>query len=268
MAFFFQNVQEPIENLEYRIVNDDPSINSPSPGAGRFATTHWSVVLAAGQPESTDYQQALETLCRTYWFPLYAYLRRHGNDAHQAEDYTQAFLAFLLDKHGLRLADPKRGRFRSFLLTSLKNFLSNERARAGAQKRGGGRKILSLDIENAERLYALKPREELSPDKLFARSWALTVLDRTMDRLGAEATRTKKSELFEKLRICLTADKSSVPYGKMAVELNMSEGAVRVAAHRLRRRYRELLRDEIAQTVTSEDQIDEELRDLFAALAR
>jgi len=255
-------------NEGQRKMSDNPSIDSPSPGAGRFATTHWSVVLTAGQPESTGYRQALEALCQTYWFPLYAYLRRHGNDTHQSEDYTQAFLAFLLDKHGLRLADPKRGRFRSFLLTSLKNFLSNERARAAALKRGGDRKILSLDVENAERKYALKPREELSPDKLFARSWALTVLERTMDRLGAEATRTKKPELFEKLRVYLTADKGSVPFREMAAELNMSEGAVRVAAHRLRRRYREFLRDEIAQTVTTEDQIDQEIRDLFAALAR
>jgi RNA polymerase sigma-70 factor (ECF subfamily) len=249
-------------------MSDNPSIDSPLPGAGRFATTHWSVVLAAGQPESTGYRQALEVLCQTYWFPLYAYLRRHGNDAHQSEDYTQAFLAFLLDKHGLRLADPKRGRFRSFLLASLKNFLSNERARAAALKRGGGRKILSLDVENAERKYALKPREELSPEKLFARSWALTVLDRTMDRLGAEAAHAKKPELFEKLRVYLTADKNSAPFREMATELDMSEGAVRVAAHRMRRRYRELLRDEIAQTVTTEDQIDQEIHDLFAALAR
>ena len=225
-------------------------------------------MLAAGQPESTDYQQALEALCQTYWLPLYAYLRRQGNDAHQAEDKTQAFIAFLLDKHGLRLADPKRGRFRSFLLTSLKNFLSNERARAAAQKRGGGRKILSLDVENAERQYALRPREELSPEKLFARAWALTVLDRTMDRVRAEATTARKQKVFDRLKVYLTADKSSVPYGEMAGELNMSEGAIRVAAHRLRRRYRELLRDEIAQTVTTEDQIDDEIRDLFVALAR
>jgi RNA polymerase sigma factor (sigma-70 family) len=249
-------------------VNDDPSINSPSPGAGRFATTHWSVVLTAGRPESTDYQQALETLCRTYWFPLYVFLRRQGNDASQAEDYTQAFLAFLLEKQALGKADPKRGRFRSFLLASLKNFMANERARGQALKRGGGRKVLSLDIENAERRYALKPVDELSPEKLFARSWALTVLDRTMGRLQAEAAAAQKRKLFGALRVYLTADKGSVPYRRMAAELDMSEGAVRVAAHRLRRRYRELLRDEIAQTVTTEDQIDQEIRDLFAALAR
>jgi RNA polymerase sigma-70 factor (ECF subfamily) len=246
---------------------DDPSINPALPGAGRFATTHWSVILAAGQPESTSYKQALETLCRTYWFPLYVYLRRQGHDAHQAEDHTQAFLAFLLEKHGLRLADPKRGRFRSFLLTSLKNFLANQRARARAQKRGGGRKVLSLDIENAERQYALKRHDELSPEKLFARSWALTVLDRTMARLQAEAANKKKSKLFERLRAYLTAGENASPYGEIAAELKMSEGTVRVAAHRLRRRYRELLRDEIAQTVTTEDQIDQEIRDLFVALA-
>lgn len=225
-------------------------------------------MLAAGRPESTDYQRALETLCRTYWFPLYAYLRRQGNDADRSEDYTQAFLAFLLDKRGLRLADPGRGRFRSFLLTSLKNFLSNERARDVAKKRGGGRKILSLDVENAERRYALKPREELSPERLFARSWALTVLERTMDRLAAEASTADKQKLFERLKLHLTAGQDAVPYRQMATELGMNEGAIRVAAHRLRRRYRELLRDEIAQTVATEDQIDEEIRDLFAALAR
>jgi len=159
-SFVFLNVQGAIENLEYSIVNGDPSTNSPSPGAGRFATTHWSVVLAAGEPDSTRHRQALEALCRTYWFPLYVYLRRQGNDAGQAEDYTQAFLAFLLEKQALSKADPKRGRFRSFLLASLKNFLANERARAAALKRGGGRKVLSLDIENAERRYALKPVDE------------------------------------------------------------------------------------------------------------
>ncbi len=249
-------------------MSDSTSTNSPSPGAGRFATTHWSVVLAAGEPESTRHRQALETLCRTYWFPLYVFLRRQGNDANGAEDYTQAFLAFLLEKQALSKADPKRGRFRSFLLASLKNFLANERARAAALKRGGGRKVLSLDIENAERRYALKPVDEMSPEKLFARSWALTVLDRTMARLQAEAVAAQKQKLFDALRVYLTADQSSVPYSQMAAELSMSEGAVRVAAHRLRRRYRELLRDEIAQTVTTEDQIDQEIRDLFAALAR
>jgi RNA polymerase sigma factor (sigma-70 family) len=233
---------------------------------GRFATTHWSVVMAAGRPKSASYQQALETLCQTYWFPLYAYLRRHGYKSHEAQDYTQAFFTALLDKGGLGLADPKRGKFRSFLLASLKHFLSNERARARAKKRGGGRKILSLDFKNAENQYALEPRDELSPEKLFERSWALTVLDRTMAHLQAEAVTANKQKTFERLKSYLTADKGSAPYRDAAIELDMTEGAVRIAVHRLRKRYRELLRDEIAQTVTSDDQIDEEIRDLFTAL--
>ncbi|MBW7988641.1 MAG: sigma-70 family RNA polymerase sigma factor [Planctomycetes bacterium] len=171
-----------------------------------------------------------------------------------------------MDKGGLGLADPKRGKFRSFLLASLKHFLSNERARARAKKRGGGRKVLSLDFENAESQYALEPRDELSPEKLFERSWALTVLDRTMTRLQAEAIRTNKQKLFDFLKVHLTAEEGSVPYRDAAVELDMTEGAVRIAVHRLRKRYRELLRDEIAQTVTSDDQIDEEIRNLFTAL--
>ena len=247
-------------------MSDYTPTNSNLPGAGRFATTHWSVVMAAGRPKSASYQQALETLCKTYWFPLYAYLRRQGYDSHQAEDYTQAFFAGLLARGGLRLADPKRGKFRSFLLTSLKHFLSNERARARAKKRGGGRKVLSLDFQNAESQYALEPRDELSPEKLFERSWALTVLGRTMAHLQTEAANTNKKQQFERLKSYLTADKNSVPYRDAAEELDITEGAVRVAVHRLRKRYRELLRDEIAQTVTSDEQIDEEIRDLFVAL--
>jgi DNA-directed RNA polymerase specialized sigma24 family protein len=248
-------------------MSNDPAMNSVPSGAGRFATTHWSVVLSASRPESAHYHQALESLCRTYWFPLYAYLRRHGYDTHQAEDHTQAFLANLLAKRGLRLVEPKRGKFRSFLLAALKHFLANERARAGAQKRGGGRRVLSLDYRNAETQYALEPRDELSPEKLFERSWALTVLDRAMARLQAEAAASKKQPQFDRLKACLTAGKNAVAYHQIAAELKMTEGAVKVAVHRLRRRYRELLREEIAQTVATEDQIDEEIRHLFAALA-
>jgi RNA polymerase sigma factor (sigma-70 family) len=241
-------------------------VSSPR-GRSRFATTHWSVVLAAGSPESSGYQQALETLCRTYWFPLYAYLRRHGCDSHQAEEYTQAFFARILEKQNLRLADPERGKFRSFLLGTLKHFLADERDRARAQKRGGGRKALSIDLQEAESQYALEPADKLSPDKVFDKSWALTVLDRTMARLKAELASKNKQELFEHLKVHLTAEKGSVPYRSVAAELGMTEGSVRVAVHRLRRRYRKLLRDEIVQTVATEDQIDDEINDLFAALA-
>jgi RNA polymerase sigma factor (sigma-70 family) len=203
-----------------------------------------------------------------YWFPLYAYMRRHGYKIDEAEDYTQAFFARLLEKDGLRLADPKLGRFRSFLLTALKNFLVNERRRMRAQKRGGGRKARSLNLENAEGKYALEPVEQLSPEKLFDRSWALTVLGQAMDKLQAESASRNRQELFERLKVHLTAEKGSIPYRDVADQLGMTEGAVKVAVHRLRRRYRELLRDEIAQTVSTEDQIDQEIRDLFAALAR
>ena len=243
------------------------STNAAGSGAGRFATTHWSVVLSASQPDSTRYQQALESLCRIYWFPLYVYLRRHGFDAQKAEDHIQAFFACLLEKRGLRLADPKRGRFRSFLLVALKHFLANESARAQAQKRGGGRKILSLDIENAENQFIREPCDELSPEKLFERSWALAVLDRTMTRLQAEAVAAKKEKHFDCLKVYLTAEKNTILYNEVAAELKMTEGAVKVAVHRLRRRYRDILRDEIAQTVTTEEQINEEIRDLFTALA-
>jgi len=235
-------------------------------GAGRFATTHWSVVLQAGQPGAPGYQQALETLCRGYWFPLYAYLRRHGYDSHQAEDYTQAFFCKVLEKQVLRLADSKRGRFRSFLLATLKNFLADEHDRVRAQKRGGGRKLLSIDFNEAENQYTLEPADRLSPEKLFDKSWALTVLERTMACLKTELAGKNKKELFDHLKIYLTAEKGSIPYRDTAAELNMTEAAVRTAVHRLRRHYRKSLRDEIAQTVATEDQIDEEIDDLFAAL--
>lgn len=233
----------------------------------RFATTHWSVVLAAGKSSSPHQKQALETLCQGYWFPLYAYLRQRGYDTHQAEDSTQAFFTHILEKHGLQTADPKYGKFRSFLLIRLKYFLSDERDRSKAKKRGGGRKILSLGFQNAEDQYALEPADQLSPEKLFEKSWALTVLERTMDRLENEMAEKNKQKLFDHLKVYLTTEKDVIPYRNMAKKLKMAEGSVRVAVHRLRRRYRKLLRDEIAQTVAAEDQIDEEMGHLFAALA-
>ena len=241
--------------------------NSTPGGRSRFATTHWSVVLAAKKSSSPQHKQALETLCQSYWFPLYAYLRRRGYGAQSAEDYVQGFFAHILEKHDLNSADPKYGKFRSFLLIRLKSFLSDERARAQAKKRGGGRKILSLGFQDAENQYALEPIDELSPEMLFEKSWALTVLERTMDRLEAELAAKNKKKLFDHLKVYLTTEKDVIPYENMAAELEMTEGSVRVAVHRLRRRYRELLRDEIAQTVAAEDQIDEEMGYLYAALA-
>jgi len=233
----------------------------------RFATTQWSVVLAAGRSSSPQHKQALETLCRSYWFPLYAYLRRRGYETQQAEDHVQGFFAHILEKHDLSSADPEYGKFRSFLLIRLKSFVSDERARAKAKKRGGGRKIVSLGFQDAESQYALEPVDDLSPEMLFEKSWALTVLERTMDRLEAEFAAKNKQKLFDHLKIYLTTEKDVIPYENMAADLEMTEGSVRVAVHRLRRRYRELLRDEIAQTIATEDQIDEEMGYLFTALA-
>jgi RNA polymerase sigma factor (sigma-70 family) len=241
--------------------------NSNSTGRSRFATTHWSVISAAGKSSSPQQKQALETLCQSYWFPLYAYLRQRGYGTHQAEDLTQAFFAHILEKKDLQTADPKYGKFRSFLLVRLKYFLSDERDRAQAKKRGGGKKVLSLSIQNAEGQYALEPANQLSPEMLFEKSWALTVLERTMGRLEAEMADKNKQKLFDCLKVYLTTDKDVIPYQDMAAELKITEGSVRVAVHRLRRRYRKLLRDEIAQTVGGEDQIEEEMGFLFAALA-
>ncbi|MHC4626602.1 MAG: RNA polymerase sigma factor [Planctomycetota bacterium] len=241
--------------------------NTAAGGKPRFATTHWSVVLAAGKSSAPRQKQALEILCQSYWFPLYAYLRRRGYDRHQAEDLTQAFFARILEKKDLRTADPKCGKFRSFLLVRLKYFLSDQRDRARAKKRGGGRKVLSLNGENAEGQYSLEPATQLSPEMLFEKAWALTVLERTMGRLEDEMTNKNRKELFDHLKVYLTTDKDAIPYQNVATELSMTEGSVRVAVHRLRRQYRKLLRDEIAQTIADEDQIDEEMGSLFAALA-
>ncbi|MFC1781823.1 RNA polymerase sigma factor [Planctomycetota bacterium] len=232
----------------------------------RFATTHWSVVRAAGKSYSAQQREAIETLCKSYWYPLYAFLRRRGHDSHQAEDLTQAFFGHLLEKKELETADPQYGKFRSFLLVRLKGFLSDQRDRANALKRGGGKKIISLSVKTAEGQYELESEDRLSPEMLFEKSWALTVLDRTMDCLESEMASANKQRVFEHLKVYLTAGKDTTPYEDMATELDMTTAAVRVAVHRLRRRYRRLLRDEISQTVGDKYQIDEEMECLFAAL--
>jgi len=247
-------------------MSNNKQIGSPPAGDGRFATTHWSVVLAAGHSSAVQHRPALSSLCETYWFPLYAYLRRHGHDSHQAADYVQAFFTRLLEKDYLKKVKPEGGKFRSFLLTALKHFIANERAHDAAQKRGGGRAVLSLDFESAEDRYALDPADNLSPEKLFERSWALTVLKQTMERLEAELVSKGKQKLFHQLKAYIAAETNAVPYSEVAAKLEMTEGAVRVAVHRMRKRCRDLLRDEIAQTVSSEDEIDEEIQGLFTAL--
>lgn len=239
---------------------------------GRFTTTRWSVVLAAGaQPSAaagSAAREALAVLCQTYWYPLYAYVRRSGQHPEEARDLTQSFFVHLLEKHALGAADPQRGRFRSFLLTALKNYLANEWNRQRAEKRGGGRAVLPLsaDFDSAERLYGREPAETLTPERLFERRWALTLLDAVLADLQAQYVAGGRAKLFDHLKPYLTGDSHVQPQAQTAAELGISEGAVQVAVHRLRQRYRQLLRAHIEQTVESPAQVEEEIRDLFRAV--
>ena len=232
-----------------------------------FATTHWSVVLTAGCSDVPQARDALERLCQTYWYPLYAYVRRRGYSPADAEDLTQAFFAWLLERDWLGRADQQRGRFRSFLLTSISNFLANEWDKARAQKRGGGR-VVSLQRDEAEGRCAREPMDNLTPEQSFEWRWALALLEQVMNRLSAEFARDGKAELFDALKPCLLGERAAHPYAALASTLAMTEGSVKVVVHRLRQRYRQLLRDEIANTVTKPEEIEEEMRHLFAVLAR
>jgi RNA polymerase sigma-70 factor (ECF subfamily) len=235
-------------------------------GARRFATTRWSLVAVAGRGTSDEARQALATLCEVYWYPLYAYARQRLSSAHDAQDQTQAFFAELLEKDYIQAADPGRGRFRSFLLTAFKHFLSKQRERDNAQKRGGGSRLLSLDFQRGERRFSLEPVDPATPETTYERRWALTILEQALARLRQEFVETGKARLFEALKGALEGEGPQECYARIGLELGLSESAVKVAVHRLRRRYQELLRAEIAQTVASSDDIDEELRDLFAAV--
>jgi len=238
-----------------------------SAGPAVFVTTHWSVVLSAGNQGSAESEQALETLCRAYWYPLYAYVRRMGKSPQDGEDLTQAFFARLLEKGWIANANQQRGRFRSFLLASLKHFLANEWDKARAQKRGGRMKFVPLEAGTAETRYQREPADTTAPDKEYDRRWALTLLDTVLARLQREYADEGKAGLFEHLKATLGGGRSEVPYARLGERLDMSEGAVKVAVHRLRQRYRAILRDEIGQTVATESDVEDELRHLFAALA-
>jgi DNA-directed RNA polymerase specialized sigma24 family protein len=231
-----------------------------------FATTHWSVVLSAGTSNSPEANQALEILCCTYWYPLYAYVRRKGYDASDAQDLTQEFFARLLARNYLSVADRNRGKFRSFLLGSLEHFLAREWTKAHAQKRGGGRPPISLDEAATENRYLHEPAHELTAEKIFERRWATALLDQAMSRLREECLASQKGDLFEKTQNYLSGERGEASYAGLAASLAMSEGAIKVAVHRLRQRYGELVRAEIAQTVTNPEEADEELRYLFAVL--
>ena len=225
------------------------------------------MIIAAGQDASPLAHEALETLCRTYWYPLYAFIRREGHSPHDAQDLTQAFFARFLEKNFLGDVHRERGKFRSFLLASLKHFLANEWNRARAQKRGGGQTIIPLDQETTEGRYHLEPRDELTAEKIYERRWALTLLDRVLGRLRDEFVAGGKTAQFEELKIFLSAGKGSIPYATVAAKLGSTPEAIKVAVHRLRRRYRELLRAEIANTVATPAEVDEEIRYLFRALS-
>lgn len=209
----------------------------------------------------------MEKLCRNYWYPLYAHVRRRGFSPEDAQDLTQEFFARLIQKNFVAEADHHKGRFRTFLLTALIHFLADEWDRLKAQKRGGGRPAIPLDGKTAETRYQLEPVDTRSPERLFARQWAVTLLERVLARLRKEFQDEGKQNLFEALNSCLTQARAAVPYSDLAPLLNMSEGALRVAVHRLRQRYRQLLRMEIAETVASPEEIEEELRHLFRMLA-
>lgn len=244
-------------------------MNAPDhPGNAQFTTTHWSVVLAAGQADSPDAQPALEQLCRTYWYPLYAYLRRDGRSPEDAQDAVQSFLAHLLQNHRLARAHPDRGRFRSFLLVSLRHFLADEHRRQAAQKRGGGLEFIPLEGAAAEARYGVEPVEWRDPEKLYERRWALAVLEQVLERLKMEATAAGAMDRFARLQPYLLADGSGSSYAEVGRELGMTEGAVKMAVLRLRQRGRELFRAEIAHTVASEADIEEEVRHLFTVLGQ
>jgi RNA polymerase sigma-70 factor (ECF subfamily) len=232
-----------------------------------FATTHWTVVLAAGRRHTPQSDGALEELCRTYWFPLYAYVRRRGHIKEDAEDLTQAFFARFLARNYLAGLSAERGRFRAFLLASLKHFLANEWKKSQRLKRGGGEKLLSLDWRTADTQFQVAATNEPSPDKAFDREWALALLAKVIERLRVECESDGKAKLFGQLKIFLTAGKGEQSHTEAAKRLGMDETAVRVAVHRLRKRYRILLRDEIAQTLADAADVDEEMRALFGAFS-
>jgi len=244
---------------------EDSKLEQLPAGGSRFATTHWSIVVSAGDQRSPEASRALATLCEHYWFPLYAFVRRAGHSTEDAQDLTQEFFVHLLAKNSLAVADRQRGRFRSFLLGAMKHFLADQRDRARARKRGGTKTVISFDSLNAETRYRLEPASDLTPEKMFEKQWALWLLEHVLSRLHAELVAEGKSALFDALKDALTGAPSAT-YAAIGAELGMSEGAVKVAAHRMRCRYRALLREEISQTVANSEEIGEEIRYLLSCL--
>ncbi len=245
----------------------DDSINPSPTGNPRFRSTRWSVVVAACAKPGPDADRALATLCESYWYPLYAYARRQGHDAETAQDLTQGFFARLLEKRDLGAANPARGKFRSYLLGAFIHHVSNERERAAAWKRGGRDTVLSLELPTAEERYCREPADNRTPQKLYERRWALTLLDTVLQQLRAEQATAGRTAQFDALSgPALAPDSRDLPYRALGVQLDMSETAVKVAVHRLRRRYRDLIREAVAETLADPREVDEEIRFLLAAL--
>jgi RNA polymerase sigma-70 factor (ECF subfamily) len=236
------------------------------PGRSQFPTTRWTMVVAAGNPDRKESRSALVSLCENYWYPLYAYLRRRGYPAEQAQDLTQEFFIRLLQGRYLNRADPEKGRFRSFILTSLKFFVADEGDRQRAHKRGGGT-VVPLEFSSGEERYQREPAHDETPERIFERRWALSVLDRVVERLRDEFMQHGRPEHFERLKVFLLGQ-SDAPYAALARDMNTSEGALKVAIHRLRKRYRELFRQEIADTVADPGDVESELRYLAAVLSK
>jgi RNA polymerase sigma-70 factor (ECF subfamily) len=232
-----------------------------------FATTRWSLIVAAQDGSQPEAGQALAELCRLYWYPLYGYIRSRGHSHEEAQDLTQEFFTRLLEKDGLASVDQNKGRFRSFLLAACQHFLANERDREQAQKRGGGRQTVSIDFRDADGRYVCEPAHGETPERLFERRWALALLERVLGRLRGEYEAAGRSRLFEYLKGRLTGDPGNVPHARTAAELGLTEGTVKVAVHRMRQRYRDLLREEIAQTLDEPGRVEEEIRALLAAVA-
>ena len=240
---------------------------SASAGPGVFATTHWSVVLAAGHVASPGAHEALEKLCRTYWYPLYAYARRRGYGPQDSEDLTQSFFARLLAKDGFAKADRQRGRFRTFLITSLHNFLADEWDKSQRQKRGGGWTIVSFDAVAAEDRYQLEPPDPQDAMTAFERRWVAAMMNAVLTRLEQEYRAAEKQESFALLKDFIAGDHGQISYAEAGRRIHLSENAVKQAVHRLRRRYRRLFRDEIAQTVADPAEIDDEVRHILAVVS-
>ena len=234
------------------------------PGPSQFPATRWSLVVAAGDPHRKEARSALVSLCESYWYPLYAYLRRRGYSSDQAQDLTQEFFVRVIEGRYLDRAEPEKGRFRAFLLTSLKFFVADEEDRRRAHKRGGGM-VVPLEFSSGEERYQREPAHDETPERIYERRWALSVLDRVVEKLRNEFVQHGRPDHFERLKVFLLGQ-SDAPYAALAQELNTSEGALKVAIHRLRKRYRELFRQEIADTVADPAAVESELRHLAAVL--